>query len=97
MQRKAKCPLYPQSRPGKRTRTGAVMQKTTLIGCAVLALWCLASVAQDKRAPSTPEERKRFVAVAREVEAEGGVLIGPTFAGGLRIVDNILKDPGGPM
>lgn len=35
---------------------------------AVLAFACLTAVAQDnKRAPSTPEERKRFVAITRDV------------------------------
>ncbi len=43
------------------------MQKARFICFAVLALSCLASVAQEKRAPSTADERKRFVAVTRDV------------------------------
>ncbi|HUL63761.1 MAG TPA: hypothetical protein VLW55_04020 [Burkholderiaceae bacterium] len=34
---------------------------------AILLLLCLGAGAQDKRNPSTPEERKRFVAVTRDV------------------------------
>jgi hypothetical protein len=43
------------------------MRKAELFCSVILLLFCLGSAAQDKRAPSTPEERKRFVSVTREV------------------------------
>jgi hypothetical protein len=43
------------------------MRLATVIVCAVLAVIPLASVAQEKRGPSTADERKRFVAITRDV------------------------------
>ncbi len=44
------------------------MRIATALVTAVLAFSCLPTLAQDnKRAPSTPEERKRFVTITRDV------------------------------
>lgn len=44
------------------------MRIATALVTALLAFSCITAAAQDnKRAPSTPEERKRFVAITRDV------------------------------
>lgn len=43
------------------------MRIADLLVSALLLVACLGATAQDKRGPSTPDERKRFVSITRDV------------------------------